>query len=49
MGCANPRGQGAIELLLLMLLLTTLILTAFEFSDAGGKIFNFTQLSKERK
>lgn len=49
MGCANSRGQGAIELLLLLTLLTSLILIASEFSAAGGRAFKFTQLSRVKK
>ena len=47
MGSAHSRGQGAIEILVILLLLTSLILAALEFSEAGARLFNSTQLSKE--
>jgi hypothetical protein len=47
MGSANSRGQCAAELLVVLLLLTTIVLTYIQYSEIGARLFHNVQLSKE--
>jgi len=47
MGNSNSRGQSAIELMIILLLLTSLILLALEYTSVSAKIFKPVQLSKD--
>jgi hypothetical protein len=49
MGYSNSRGQSGIEMVLCMLLLTSLVILSFEFSAFAGHILPTVQLSKEKR
>ncbi len=46
MGPTNSRGQSSAELLVVMLILTTIVLTYIEYSQLSARLFNNVQLSK---
>jgi hypothetical protein len=49
MGYPDPRGQSTIEILVILLLLTSFVLVAMELATSEVKLFTSSQLSKESR